>query len=102
MKEAVLTIRAKGATVYSGNLKGKKKGGFLGIRGSYAAMVRRPITIPAGARELDLQVTSKEDGIELDGKIPGAAPPDPSATLRIEAKDGHLTAGWQVTQGSQP
>jgi len=102
MKEAVLTIRSKGATVYQGNLKGKKKGGFLGIKGTYEAMVKRPITIPAGAQELDLHVSSKEGGLELDGKITGAAPPGPSATLRVEEKAGHLTAGWQVTQGAQP
>jgi serine/threonine protein kinase len=102
MKEAVLTIRSKGATVYQGNLKGKKKGGFLGIKGTYTAMVKRPITIPAGAQELDLHVSSKEGGLELDGKITGAAPPNPSATLRVEEKDGSLTAGWQVTEGAQP
>jgi serine/threonine protein kinase len=102
LKEAVLTVQSDGATIYQGNLIGKKKGGFLGIKGTYEAMVKRPITIPAGARELDLHVSSKESSLELDGKVTGAPPPDPSATLRVEAKDGHLTAGWQVTQGGQP
>jgi hypothetical protein len=102
MKEAVLTVRSGGATIYQGNLKGKKKGGFLGIKGAYAASVKRPITVPAGSRELALHISSKEGGLELDGKITAVAPADPSAALRVEARGGRLTAGWQVTQGSKP
>jgi hypothetical protein len=102
MKEAALTIQSGGATIYQANLKGKKKGGFLGIKGAYTRSVKRPITIPAGSRELELHVSSKEGGLELDGKITGVAPPDPSAALRVEARDSRLTAGWQVTQGSKP
>jgi len=102
MKEAILTVQSHGATIYQANLKGKKKGGFLGIKGAYTASVKRPITIPAGSRELELHVSSKEGGLELDGKITGVAPADPSAALRVEASSGRLTAGWQITQGGKP
>ena len=102
MKEAVLTVQSDGATIYQGNLVGKKKGGFLGIKGTYTASVKRPITIPPGSRELELHVSSKQGGLELDGKITGVAPADPSAALRVEARSGRLTAGWQVTQAGKP
>ncbi|MBZ5542161.1 MAG: serine/threonine protein kinase [Acidobacteriia bacterium] len=102
LKEAVLTVRSNGATIYQGNLTGKKKGGFLGIKGTYAAIVKRPISIPAGSRELELHISSKESGPELDAKVTAVAPADPSAALRVEARDDHLTAGWQVTQGGKP
>jgi serine/threonine-protein kinase len=102
MKEAALTVQSDGATIYQGSLVGKKKGGFLGIRGAYTASVKRPITIPAGSRELELHVSSRGAKLELDSTITGVAPADPSAALRVEARQGHLTVGWQVTEAGKP
>ena len=76
-------------------MKGKKKGGFLGIKGSFAGTFSRTITVPAGARELAVHVVSKDESVDLSKVIPATPPSGPSNTLRVDAGPDRLAVNWQ-------
>jgi hypothetical protein len=101
LKEARLTLRSGTQVVYEGSLKGKKKGGFLRGKG-YATTASRPITIPAGARQLSVRVRAPDGSLDLSDEVSALAPAHSSAALHVAVGGGHLTAGWQTTPPPAP
>jgi serine/threonine-protein kinase len=101
LKEASLTLRSGTRVVYQGSSKGKKKGGLLGGKG-YAATLLRPITIPAGARQLSVRVRAPDGSLDLSGQISAHPSAHPSAALHVAVKDGRLVAGWRTAAPRAP
>ncbi len=101
LKEGMLTVSSGRRIIWEGELKGRKRGGFLGIRGAYEGLLKRPVTIPGKADQLAVHVVAP-DGIDLKGSIAAAPPSGPGATLRIAISAGQLTVGWQTSTGSTP
>jgi len=101
LKEASLTLRSGTQVIYEGSSKGRKKGGLLRGKG-YATTASRPITIPAGARQLSVRVRAPDGSLDLSDQVSALAPAHPSATLHVAVRGGHLTAGWQTTPQPAP
>jgi hypothetical protein len=101
LKEASLTLRSGTQVIYEGSSKGRKKGGLLRGKG-YATTASRPITIPAGARQLSVRVRAPDGSLDLSDQVSALAPAHPSATLHVAVKDGRLVAGWQTAAQPAP
>ncbi len=98
-KEAMLAVSSNNRVIYEGKLKGKKRGGFLRIKGAYGGELRRPITIPGKADQLLVHVVTTE-GADLRGTIAAAPPSGPRPALRIAVRSGQLTLGWETSAES--
>lgn len=101
LKEARLSLRSGTQVIYEGSSKGRKKGGLLRGKG-YAVTASRPITIPAGARQLSVRVRALDGSLDLSDQVSALAPLHPSAALHVAVKDGRLVAGWQTTLQPAP
>lgn len=102
LKEATITISSGAHVIFGGNLKGKKKGGFLGIKGGYAGTLSRSITVPAGTRELSVHVVSPDGSVDLSKVISATPPAGPSETLHILASEKRLTLNWGTVSHGTP
>lgn len=93
LKEGTLTVLSDAKTILQANLKGKKKGGFLGIKGAYYGILSRPITIPAGSRVLAARFVSEDGSVDLTNSI-SAMPPPAATMLQVEVRTDHLKLRW--------
>jgi serine/threonine-protein kinase len=95
-KEATFTFFSGGQTLYGDTFKGKKKkGGFLGIKGSYQGSFTHTLTVPAGVSEVSIHVVSKDGDFDAVKAIKMPAPGGFVPTLAVEADGDHLTLSWQ-------
>jgi serine/threonine-protein kinase len=100
LKDGQLTISSGGAVILTDALKGARKGGFMGIKSSFAGVLSKPITIPAGAQELSVQVISDDKSVTHTTRV-AASPPDREATtLHLSATRTLLTAAWRKPPGA--
>jgi serine/threonine-protein kinase len=95
-KEATFTFSSGGQTLFEGTLKGKKrKGGFLGIKGSYEGTFSHTITVPAGAGEVSVRVVAKEGAEDLRKTIKMPPPGGFVPTLAVEVDSDNLSLMWK-------
>jgi len=94
LESGTLRISSGSSVIYQANLEGRKRKGFLGIKGGFAGALKRPITVPADATELTLQVSSEGGAAGLIRKIAARPPTGSSDTLQITIKQKELTAVW--------
>jgi len=102
LKEATYTISGGGQTLYQGVFKGKKKGGFMGIKGAYEGSFSHTITVPAGAAEVSVHVTTKDRSIELNKAIPMPSAVGFIPTLDVKVAEDHITLAWQSPPKPKP
>ena len=96
LKEAAFTFSASGQTLFEETLKGKrKKEGFLGIKGSYQGTLSRTITIPAGAEDVSIHVSTKEGAKGMDKAIKMPPPGGFVPTLNVQVDADHLSLNWK-------
>ena len=94
-QEATLTIASGGKVILQVELKGKKRRGFIGIRGGISGVLSRPLSVPADARQLVVRVRSADGSVDL-----ARTTPDPPATgsdiLEVVATQKGLNVGWKA------
>lgn len=96
VKEATFTFSSGGQTLFEGTFKGKKrKGGFLGIKGSYEGTFSHTITVPAGAPEVTVHVVVKEGATELRKAIKMPEPGGFVPTLAVEVDNDNMSLNWK-------
>ncbi|MBI1983997.1 MAG: hypothetical protein HYS61_07350 [Acidobacteria bacterium] len=80
-------------------MKGKKRRGFIGIRGGFSGILSRPLSVPADGHPLVVRVRSADGSIDLARTAP--APPDASSdTLPLVADEKRLIVNWKA--GKRP
>jgi hypothetical protein len=96
LKEGTLTVSSGDQVILEGTLKGKKKGGFLGIKSGFAGTFARSIQIPSSAQVLTVRVVTKDGSTDLSQTI--TLPPSGAATpmLQVEVKLNGLDLNWQA------
>jgi len=102
LKEATFTFSSGGQTLFSETLKAKKKkGGFLGIKGSYEGTSTHTITVPAGASEVSIHVVAKDGATDLSKAI--KMPPRGGfvPTLAVEVDSDHLSLNWKGSSAAK-
>jgi len=102
LKEATYTFSAGGQALFQGAFKGKKKGGFLGIKGAYEGTFSRTITVPAGAPEVSVHVVTKDGATDLSKVIPMLLPGGFVPTLKVGVGNNQLTLTWESSSGPKP
>jgi hypothetical protein len=101
-KEATFTFSSGGQTLFEETLKGKKKkGGFLGIKGSYEGTFTHTITVPAGASEVSIHVVTKDGATDLSKAIKMPPPGGFVPTLAVEVDADHLSPNWKSSAGAK-
>jgi serine/threonine protein kinase len=102
LKEATFVFSTGGKPLFEEALKGKKKkGGFLGIKGSYQGTFTHTLTVPAGASELSVRVLAKDGATDLTKAIQMPAPGGFVPTLTVEVDSDHLALNWQSSAPAQ-
>jgi hypothetical protein len=102
LKEATFTFSGSGQAFFQDNFKGKKKGGFLGIKGAYEGTFGRTITVPAGVAEISLHVISKDGSTNLTKVVPMAPPGGFVPTLKVDIADNKIAMTWQSSSKPKP
>jgi serine/threonine-protein kinase len=102
LKEAKYTFSGGGQTLFQGSFKGKKKGGFLGIKGAYEGTFSRTITVPAGVKEISFHVVSKDGATDLSKSIPLTGPGGFVPTLEATVSEDQISATWQTPSKPKP
>jgi hypothetical protein len=102
LKEAIYTFSAGGQALFQGAFKGKKKGGFLGIKGAFEGTFSRTITVPGGAPEVSVHVVTKDHATDLSKVIPMVAPGGFVPTLKVGIANNQLTLNWESPSGPKP
>ncbi|MDR3677536.1 MAG: protein kinase [Acidobacteriota bacterium] len=101
LKEATFTFSAGGQSLFEETLKGKKKkGGFLGIKGSYEGTFSHTITVPAGASQVSVHVVSK-DGTDLTQTIKMPTSGGFVPTLTVQVDSDHMSLNWKNSPAAQ-
>jgi hypothetical protein len=97
-----ITFVGGGQTLLQETYKGKKrKGGVLGIKGSYEGSFSHTITVPAGAPQVSVQVVSKDGATDLTKTLPMPPPGGFIPTLAVEVDSEHLSLNWKSTSPSK-
>ena len=99
LKEATYTIVAGGQTLFQTTLKGKKRGGFLGIKGAYEAAFSRTVTVPGGVPEVSVRVITKDGATDLSRAIPMPAPGGFVPTLSVGVEGNKVSLAWEGSSG---
>lgn len=94
-QEATLNITSGGKVILQVELKGKKRRGFVGIRGGFSGVVSRPISVPADAGQFVVRVRSADGSIDLARTAP-VPPASGSDTLEVVANQKGLNVGWKA------
>jgi serine/threonine-protein kinase len=102
LREATVTVSGGGQTLFQGSLKGKKKGGFLAIKGAYEGTFSRTITVPAGASEVSIHIVTKDGATDLSKVIQMVPPGGFVPTLDVEVDNDHLTLNWGNSSKAKP
>jgi hypothetical protein len=82
--------------IFEGALKGKKKGGLLGIKSSFAGTFARSIQIPTNAQALTVRVVTKDGSTDLSGMTRSPPPGGTMPLLQVEVNLNKLTLKWQA------
>jgi hypothetical protein len=102
LKEATFTVSGGGQTLLQGSLKGKKKGGFLAIKGAYEGTFSRTITVPGGALDVSIHIVTKDGATDLSKAIQMPPPGGFVPTLDIEVTSDRLTLNWGNASKPKP
>jgi len=96
LKEGTLTVTSGGRVIFKGTLKGKKKGGFLGIKSGFAGTFARSIPIPTSAQDLTVRVVTEDGSTDLSRMT--TPPPSGGAipVLQVEVNLNKLALNWQA------
>jgi len=97
LKDAVLRVSNDAGEILKQDLKGKKKSGFLHIKGGYGGTFSQPLNLPAGTKNVYVNIQTPDGAVNLTRKVALAAPTTGSATLQISASDNKLDLRWAVS-----
>jgi len=95
LEDATLIVSSGPQVISQWPLKGRKKGGFLGMKATHTGTLSRSMTIPLGVRQLSVRVVSRGGSFDLS-KVIAPPPTGSSATLRVIIAGERLTVDWQV------
>jgi hypothetical protein len=102
LKEAIFTFSGGGKSLYQESVKGKKKkGGFLGIKGSYDGSFSHTLTVPPGVSQLSLHVESKDGSTDLSNAIKMPPLGGFVPTLTVQVDSDHLSLNWKSSSGAE-
>jgi len=96
LKEGSIAVLSGGKLIFEGKLRGKKKGGFLGIKGGFAGTYSHPINLPLDVHQLSVRVTSADGSVDLTGTTATAPPPGATPTLHVVVDSQRLKLDWQA------
>src|SRR2546428_13022127 len=95
LEDATLIVSSGPQVISQWPLKGRKKGGFLGMKATHTGTLSRSMTIPLGVRQLSVRVVSRGGFFALSQEI--APPPTgSSATPRGSIARERLTLELDV------
>ncbi len=102
LKEGTLTVSSGTVGIFTVSLKGKKLGGFLGLKGGYTGALSRPFKIPTDAQELSVRVVSKDGSVDLSNTVSATPPSGSSPILKAVVTHDQLTLNWRGTSHLAP
>lgn len=94
---ATLTVSNGNQVLSQWSIKGRRQGGFLGIKSGHKGTFSRSMTLPEGVREFSVRVVSADGSFDLSSSPISAAPPAGALpVLRVDVSGSHLTVNWQA------
>ncbi len=101
VQEATLTVSGDSGILIRGTLRGRKKGGFLGIKGSFGGALTRSFTPPPGTRNLTVHAVSKDGSLDLSKTI-SLASARPSNILHVYVGPDQINLDWRARAHPNP
>ena len=98
LEEATLLVLDGNTAIFQTRLIGKKKRGFVGIKGGYSGSLTESLTIPTRTRQLTVRVYSADGSVNVLNKISAVPPSSAANTLRVAPTRQQLTLQW--TEGA--
>lgn len=96
IKDAILTVSNGTEIILKQDLKGKKKSGFLHIKGGYGGTFSQALNLPAGTNSLSVHVQSPDGGVDLTSKTPIVPPANNATTLQVYVSEDRLSLHWST------
>ncbi|MHB8655500.1 MAG: serine/threonine-protein kinase [Terriglobia bacterium] len=96
LQDAVLTVSNDTRVIFQGNLKGRKKGGFLRIGEGYAGTISNSLSIPAGTHRLVVHVRSADGAANLTGTTSVAPSSNGPGILRVMVSKNNINLYWAI------
>jgi len=96
LQDAILAVSNDTQVIFQGNLKGKKKGGFLHAVQGYTGTMSQTINIPAGTQRLLLHVRSADGTTNLTASTSVAASSNGPNTLHVTVSKNSLNSDWGI------
>ncbi len=97
LMSAILTVSNGNQVLSQWSIKGKKQGGFLGIKSGHKGTFSRSMTIPEGVRELSVRVVSADGSFDLSSSPVSATPPAGALPiLKVDVSGSRLNVNWQA------
>ena len=102
LKDGKLSVSTGAQEILQAVLKGKKKGGLLGIKGSYEGFLSRSLTVPPGTRDLTVHVSSSDGAVDMSNTISLTPPAGSSPVLQVVVKRDQILLNWQTPAAPKP
>lgn len=96
LQRGLLTISSGTKVILSAKLRGKKKAALLGIKGGYAGVLSRPLSIPADAQELSVRMVSADGSVDLTNTVSATSAAGPLAALYVGIDGPNLALNWRI------
>ncbi|HEV2348936.1 MAG TPA: protein kinase [Terriglobia bacterium] len=97
LKDAILTVSNDTGIILKQDLKGKKKSGFLHIKGGYGGIFSQPLNLPTGTRSISVHLQTADGGVDLTRKTAVAPATTSAATLQVFANEDKLSLRWSTS-----
>lgn len=96
LQDAVLTVSNDTRVIFQGNLKGRKKRGFLHIVQGYEGTLSQSLSIPAGTHRLVVQVKSADGAANLTGTTSVAPSSNGPGILKVIISKNNINLHWAI------
>lgn len=96
LQDAILTVSNDNRVIFQGNLKGRKKGGFLHIAQGYEGTISHSLGIPAGTHRLVVQVKSADGTANLTGTTSVASSSNGPGILKVIVSKNNINLHWAI------
>jgi serine/threonine protein kinase len=95
LQDGALTVSNDAGILLKQDLKGKKKSGFLHIKGGgYGGGFSRALNLPAGTSSISVHVQSSDGGVDLTRKTAVPKPSSAGIILQVNINEDRLTLHW--------
>lgn len=98
LQDAILTVSNDTGVLLKQDLKGKKKSGFLHIKGGYGGTFSQALSLPAGTNSISVHVQSSDGSVDLTRKTAVPQSSNNAGALHVTITEDKVILHWANPQ----